>query len=420
MKIVDQLLKELKIASRGFYFCVEIFITFIVLFVLLFIVPEESISKKEEYLFYNMKPELSEKLIDSYIDAGTMKKIDDKTFALKPAVINVYPDRETIPNKYDGIVYPLVENETDINYEVLDDGGFSFEFVDEKEITGKGYAIYNENSGKLDKKVYLFDHFEDVLRLSKSERRVAGIIFYDEQGRENYEIFLPGKVTGRFKNITYAMHNDNIYEVMEEAEQKEVTYLGEINKLNNRESFVPLTIIYLNGLMGIFIVAAYIFNDKKEGVIKALEVTPLSMKEYLLSKILSVVPVSVITSLVIALPIMKLKPNYLLLIYLVVCISLFAGVVGVFIGSVFHDIKSSFALIMVIMIVFMLPVLSYYIPTFSPDWIKFIPSHYMMIAIKEAILSTGKIGYMLKVGAGILAVSIPVFVVSAYRFKKES
>ncbi len=420
MKIFNQVSKELKIASRGFYFYVEIFITLTVLFILLFMVPEETVSSTEEYLFYNMKPEVSQMIFDKLTEAGTMEKIDDKTFELEPDIIKIYPDRDTVPNKYDGIVYPLNEEQIEDEYTMEKDGSYKFIFDDTKEVTGKGYAIYDKKGGKLDKKVYLFDSFEDVLRLSKSKRNAAGVIYYDADGRENYELLFPGIVTEKYKNTAYALHNDNIYDIIEESKGKKVTYLGKIDKLNNRQSFVPLIIIYLNALMGIFIVSAYIFNDKVEGSIKAIRVSPLSITEFLLSKLISTLPISLITSLIIAIPIMKMQANYLLLSVLVICISFFGGSIGLLIASIFDDIRSSFMWIMILLIVMMLPIISYYLPTFSPKWIQYIPTHHMLIALKNTISLTSEWAYTIYTSIGLLILSIPFIGLSVYRFKGGS
>ncbi len=356
MKILSQVLKELKISSRGFYFYVDIVVAFIILLIMLFLVPEEVVSSNEEYLFYNMKPELSNMIIDKAIEDGVMKKIEDKSFTLKPEVISLYPDRDYKPNDFEGIVYPLYDELEDLKYDVLDDGAFVFTFEDEKEVTGTGYEIYENDGGRLDKKVYLFDSFEDVLRLSKSERRVGGIIYYDGEGRENYEMFFPGIVTEKYKNATYALHNDNIYDVVDEVSNRNVRYLGEIEKLNNRQSFVPLLIIYLNIFMSMFVVSAYIFNDKMEGVIKALRVSPISMSEFLVSKLIASIPVSIFTSLMITIPIMGFEANYPMLLLLIICTSFFGGSLGVLVSSLFEDISSSFGLITFFLVIFMLPV----------------------------------------------------------------
>ncbi len=417
MKIFMQILKELKIASKGFYFYVEVFITFLILAIMFFLVPEEISSKKEEYLFYNMKPEIQKLIIDKSIEKGLMKKIKDKNFKLKPDSINVYPDRNTVPNKFDGIVLALNQNK--LKDEKNKDGSFTFNFTDEKEITGTAYAVYDKKGGRLNKKLYLFKNFEDVLRLSKANRNIGAVIYYDVNKIEHYEMFFPFTVSGKYKNLIYAMHNDNLYEILEDSSKTKIKYLGEIDKLNNRQNFIPLIIIYMNALMGLFIVSAYILNDKVEGVIKALRVSPLSLRSILLAKIISTLPVSLISSLIITIPIMKLQANYLLLSIIILCTSFFASSIALLISSIFDSIKSSFGIIFILFIIFMLPILSYHIPSFSPFWINYIPTHYILLSVKYCISQNNNYIFTLLSSLILVILSIPIIEISVYIFKRK-
>ena len=51
MKLWSSFVKELIIASRGFYFYIEVVMAFIFLLLLLFAVPEQFDSKEDEYLY---------------------------------------------------------------------------------------------------------------------------------------------------------------------------------------------------------------------------------------------------------------------------------------------------------------------------------------------------------------------------------
>ncbi len=418
MKMITQVGKELKISSRGFYFYTELFLTLIILFIMLFIVPEEVLSEKEEYLFYNMKPEISQLIFDKSIEKGVMQKAEDKTFKLKPTTINVYPDRNTVPNQFDGIVMPLNDSLEKLNSVKNADGSYTFNFTDEIEVNGVGYAIYDGKDGPLDKHVYLFDNFAAVLRLSSQERNIGGIIYYDKNGREHYEMFLSGIVTEKFKNASYALHNDNIYDVIDDAEQQSVRHLGKIDQLNFKQSFIPLIIVYLNALMGIFIVAGHLFNDRAQDVISPARVSPISMNQILLAKLIASLPVSLVSALIICIPIMKFQPNYPLLILVVLATAFFAGSVGLLIASYFDSMKSSFGLMMIVLVALMLPILSYYLPTFSPSWLKLIPSHHILLSVKDAISKSADGIYALMTSAALLLVSIPIIALSAIRFKR--
>ncbi len=418
MKVLKQVVKELIISSRGFYFYAELIITFIILFIMLFIVPDELESKKEEYLFYNIKSKYAQMIFNVSINKGIMEKAVDKTFTLEPATIKLYPDRDGKPNDYNEIVLPLYEELEILDTRKNEDGSYTFKFEDKKEVTGEGYVIYDGKGGKIDKHVYMFNSFEDVLRLSWQEKNIGGVVYYDKNSREHYEIIFPTPVTQKYNAITYALHNDNIYDVIDESGNKRLRYLGGLDTLSFKQSFIPLIIVYLNGLISIFIVAGHIFNDKVQDVLRPTMLSPLSMREMLLAKLISSLPAGIITSLIIAIPIMKLDANYPLLILLVLATCIFAGGLGLLISAFFDNMKSSFGLMIIILVLLMLPILSYYVPTFSPSWIKLIPSHHMLLSIKDAITNNGNYTYSLITSAGLIITSIVLLEIASIRYKK--
>ncbi len=174
----------------------------------------------------------------------------------------------------------------------------------------------------------------------------------------------------------------------------------------------------MNALMGIFIVAGHIFNDKAQDVIRAARVSPISMRGVLLSKLIAYLPGSILTSLIICIPIMKAQANYPLLIVILLSASFFAGSIGLLISSFFDNMKSSFGLMMIILVILMLPVLSYYMPTFSPGWVKLIPSHYILLSVKEVISTGVSYSYPLITSAVLIAAGLPLIEISAFRYKK--
>ena len=83
MRVFSLCGKELKIASRGFYFYVEIVFAVILLVVLLLIVPEETKSTGKEFLYYDMEPTVREAILQKYIDSGKLERIEDQEIKFK-------------------------------------------------------------------------------------------------------------------------------------------------------------------------------------------------------------------------------------------------------------------------------------------------------------------------------------------------
>jgi hypothetical protein len=169
--------------------------------------------------------------------------------------------------------------------------------------------------------------------------------------------------------------------------------------------------------MGFFIVMAYIFYDKAEGVIRAFAVTPSSIWKYLISKIFVILTTVVVSSSIITIPVMGGQPNYLLF-YIFLIITTFAlASLGLLVASFFDNIAQSFGVMYPTMIVLLLPVFPYYIPSFDPLWLRFFPSYPLLQGFKEIMLN-GDAGYVLTFTLVFLAGGLILFLLANIKFRK--
>ena len=151
--------------------------------------------------------------------------------------------------------------------------------------------------------------------------------------------------------------------------------------------------------MGLFIMAAYVFLDKKEGVIKAFAVTSAPVWKYLMSKMLMLTITSFVTSLILIVPVMGVRINYLLVLILLVPTGFFASALGLLLASYFDDMVKSFGVMYLLMIGMMLPAFAYYIPSWDPMWLKFVPSYYMIYGFREIFIK-GDTPFVLLIALG--------------------
>jgi hypothetical protein len=173
----------------------------------------------------------------------------------------------------------------------------------------------------------------------------------------------------------------------------------------------------MGSLMGFFIVMAYIFYDKAEGVIRAFAVTPSSIWKYLISKIFVILTTVVVSSSIITIPVMGGQPNYLLF-YIFLIITTFAiASLGLLVASFFDSISKAFGVMYAIMISLMIPAFSYYIPSFDPLWLRFFPSYPLLQGFKEIMLN-GDAGYVLTYSLVFLVGGLGLFILADIRFKK--
>lgn len=364
MKIWSSFVKELIIASRGFYFYVELLMAFILIFVLLFVIPENFVSKEEEFLYLDFP---SAAIEEAYIDS--FEDLDGQ-----PEVITLKAGKDSIAARL---------------YETID------------------------------KKIYLLDSEADMARMAETRHKIGAAISLDPGTNETrHTYYLQGNETERLKGLLAILHGKDDAALFATAENQPVERLtsGHI-VLTDRENMLPVFLAFSGSLMGFFMIAAYIFLDKKEGVIKAYAVTPSPVWQYLLSKVLVLTVTMLVTSLMMIVPLMGARVNYLVLVLFLITTGFFASGLGLVVAGYFEDMEKSFAALFLLMIALMLPTLAYFSPSWDPLWLKFVPSYYIIFGFKEIFLRAD-MGFVLLAALGYLVLGGLLFAWSNARFKR--
>jgi hypothetical protein len=391
MKLLSSYLKEMKIAARGFYFYIEIAMAIILLAILLLAVSETSTSDRKQFIYNNMPQKIADYMKDRSIEKGEARLVDSTEFKLKPAEFE-------ITNQETGEIT-------------------AYDFDDEKTPELETVEMLDTSTGELDETVYYVENEEDMIRLAYSESEMGVAVAMDPYGKVSSKYYLQGYETDRLKNLLYILQNESRDVVNAKKDRQVVRSLEVMGTLNNRENLVPVFIAYMGSLMGFFIVMAYIFYDKAEGVIKAFAVTPSSIWKYLISKIFVILTTVIVSSSIITIPVMGGQPNYLLF-YIFLIITTFAiASLGLLVASFFDNISKAFGVMYAIMISLMIPAFSYFIPSFDPLWLRFFPSYPLLQGFKEIMLN-GDAGYVLTYSLVFLAGGLVLFILADIRFKK--
>lgn len=392
MKLLSSYFKELKIAARGFYFYIEIIIAIILLLVLLYAVDENPTTDKKEFLYNNMPENVLDDMLDKDIEEGRARLVEPTEFVLKPATF-------TLTNRDSG--------------EVTD-----YDFAEEKTLKAFTFEKLNKSTGEVKATAYVLDTEEDMIRMAHQEQQIGIITTLGEDGRLYFQYVNQGYETERYKDLLYVIHNDDFETLNREVDKQVVETLGVTGRLNARQNVLPMILTFMGSLMGVFIVAAYIFLDKAEGVIKAQAVSPSSIIAYLSSKTMVICTTVVISSTIITIPVMGAGPNYLLL-YLFLIVSTFAfAALGLLIASWFRTMNKSFGVLYAVMIILMLPAFSYFIPSFDPVWLRFFPTYPVLQVYKDILLGVGNYGYVWMYTGIFAAAGIVVLLLANKRFKK--
>ena len=259
MKLWHSFSKELILSSKSWYFYVEIGMAVILLLILIFVVPEDFDSKGDEYLFLDLPKVVQDRYLKNLLE-------EDMDGSVSEVII-----------EGDDGVYSALLYETD------------------------------------EAKIHILDSKEALDAVSESKRVPTIHIRVDDEGKIVNTYYLQGYETDKLRNLLKVYNNRLAgHDVIEDyADNMSVKRLYEnIKPLNDKENMIPVFLTFNGSLMSLFIIAAYIFLDKSEGIIKAYAITASSVWHYLLSKIGVIIMTSIMTSLMITIPIMGAQPNY--------------------------------------------------------------------------------------------------------------
>lgn len=268
--------------------------------------------------------------------------------------------------------------------------------------------------------VTILNNRSEIENAMKKDRSSVGAIIRKNNDKVIYEMVLQGYENESMKNLIKAgIEGELLAQIPGFSSQVSVRTL-ETNseKLSDRNNIIPIYLTMNVGLMGLFIIAAYIFLDKEEGVIKAYAVAPVAVWQYLASKMMIMLMMGLITSFITVLAIVGLNVNYLYLFGLIIAFNTFGSALGLFISSFFNTMIKAMGVLYVSIMIMMLPVISYLMPSFNPIWIKWFPSYPMMFSIRELLFENGDQNYiMMQIGI-YLVLGLLLFVAANHRFKK--
>lgn len=304
-----------------------------------------------------------------------------------------------------------------------------FVVPEEFESTQKFYIAMELESGDTEAVRRLLGDSDDVTVLGnrseiesamKKDRSSVGAVIRKNEDKYVYEMVLQGYENENMKNLIRAgIEGEILQQIPGFASEISIRTLEKNSeKLSDRVNLIPIYLTMNVGMMGLFIIAAYIFLDKEEGVIKAYAVAPVEVWQYLASKMMIMLMMGLITSFVTVLAIVGFNINYLYLFGLIVAFNTFGSALGLFISSFFNTMVKAMGVMYVFIMVMMLPTISYLMPSFNPVWVKFFPSYPMMFSLRELLLENGDQSYIVMQIGIYLVLGLMLFIAANHQFKK--
>lgn len=166
----------------------------------------------------------------------------------------------------------------------------------------------------------------------------------------------------------------------------------------NAEAYdIPLNLLMVPGLLfsdptliGMVFIAVLLFMEKDEGTVRAYQVTPGRLWEYLLSKALTMALLAIMFALIFVTGTVGLRgPNWPALLALLALGAVLGTLLGAIVAIHFDNISQYLFPAILLMLFVSMPSIAYFVPAFSPVWLRWMPTYPLAFGLREAIFPAG-------------------------------
>ena len=194
---------------------------------------------------------------------------------------------------------------------------------------------------------------------------------------------------------------------------------GEEVKVPFNEMWVPILLFTDTALIGMIFIAALLFMEKEEGTLRAFLVTPGQPWEYLLSKALALALLAGLFTLIFVPATIGAGPNYLYLLLLMVAGSLFGSLLGAWVAVYFDNLSQYLFPALTLMVALSVPSVAYFAPSFSPWWLRLLPTYPLVFGLREALFPSGSPEIVLTALGTLLGLSMVLLGIGSRVFKRQ-
>lgn len=166
----------------------------------------------------------------------------------------------------------------------------------------------------------------------------------------------------------------------------EVKQIGEGSKaipFNKRTT--PIFIAFEALITGFILGGALMLAEKEDGTLRALRVAPMSAFRYLMAKTLLFSLIGTVYATLICLFSVGFAIAWIPFLLLAFFGTATTTLLGLAYTTLFRDMSGWFFSMTVLLTINMLPVISYSSPTFTPFWLKLIPSYPILFSLEKAL-----------------------------------
>ncbi|MGB9839647.1 ABC transporter permease [Thermovenabulum sp.] len=297
-----------------------------------------------------------------------------------------------------------------------------FYYIEDKSSSLQAVNRVIEKAKLQNNKIFEVNSIKELEEKMNRDFNSLGIIIKNPSKKPEIEFIFQGHENQKIRNALLLSFKQEILKNMNismpEVLTETLNKYRVVEEIPFNKMMIPAFIVMESILLGYFLIAALIFMEKEEGTIKALFVAPAKITEYLFSKIILMVILGIISCLILTLLTMGNTVNYFWLMIYLVLGSIAAALLGLILASFFDNISQASVWIIAVSVLFSLPFLSYFYPSFTPNLVKVIPTYYLLFTAKEIIFPTGNSGIVYTGIMGLVIFNIIGFILTAKLYKK--
>lgn len=252
---------------------------------------------------------------------------------------------------------------------------------------------------------------EQLMSIIQQNQRAVGIVFQGTIDRPEVMVYHQGYEPPKAIRLLQPVGAEvwNQAAGLEQTTFHRVqTLRPETDKVPFHRSLIPFFIATDVTVVGFYLVAVMIFQEKTERTISAYRISPSGTWAYIMSKILTNVTLSVAYGALLLLFTMGTAVHYPSALLLCAAASFLITSVGLLVSVFFENLSEFIFVAVLITMILALPMVSYLFPSFKLNFFPLIPSYPVMFGMREILFPTGRTGYLVPMlfaltGEGLLA-----------------
>lgn len=217
---------------------------------------------------------------------------------------------------------------------------------------------------------------EEELRQAVKDSGTIGLLG-DDDG--SITVLHPGLSEKTVRAIMVMLYNSSDTEVQVET-------MNENNQtIPFNKRMTPVFICFEALIIGFILGGALMLSEKEEGTFRALRIAPMGVDRYLISKTVLFSIIAVLYALLMAFFCVGFGFSFFRFVLLSFFGAAIFSLIGLAFTTLFKDMSSWFFSMALLLSVNMLPVVAYMEPSFSPLWLRAIPSYSMIFAYEKIL-----------------------------------